>query len=294
MNPTHLAAFRAVAESGGFLRAAESLLISQPAVSAHVAALERELGVRLFDRLPRGAALTEAGRLLLSFARRMDAVEAEARAALADLATNRRGRLTIGASTTVGVYLLPELLGRYRAAYPGVELTTVIDNTDAICTRLRDDALDIAVTEGQAPDPALGLDTSVVRDDELVVITPRGHPLAARRRVSAGMLASEPFLEREPGSGTRAVVERAFIDAGVNRRIALVLGHTEAIKRGVIAGLGIAVVSQLAVRDERDAGRLVVIRPVGIDLRRPLHLLTRSGRSLSSAAQHFVGFLHSL
>ncbi len=294
MNPIHLAAFRAVVESGGFVRAAELLHISQPAVSSHVAALELDLGVKLINRLPTGGVPTEAGRLLLTYAKRFEAIEAEARTALVDLASHRRGRLTVGASTTVGVYLLPLLLGRFHETYPDIELTTVIDNTEHVCTQLIDGVIDLGMTEGEPIEPSMPLNSSVVHEDELVLIAPPKHPLVSKKRVTAKMLAGEGFIEREPGSGTRAVVEHAFADAGINRRIELVLGHTEAIKRSVAAGLGVAVVSNLTVRNEADAGTLAVIRPVGLRLKRPLWLLTRRGYSPSPAAAAFVRMLKNI
>ena len=178
MNPTHLAAFRAVADAGGFVRAAETLLVSQPAVSAHVRELEADLGVALFDRRPRGATLTAAGELLLDYAVRLDALERDARDALLDLAGLRRGRLAVGASTTIGVYLLPGVLGRFRAAHPAVRLSTFIGNTEAVHARLVDGTLDLAVTEGDPPPESGGLTSRVFARDELVVIAPPNHPLA--------------------------------------------------------------------------------------------------------------------
>ncbi len=291
MNPIHLAAFQAVAETGSFARAADRLFVSQPAVSLHVASLEAELGIRLFDRLPRGSELTDAGHLLLSYVERIDTIESEARSAIDELARGSRGRLAIGASTTIGVYLLPLVLGQYKSVYPQIEPTLLIENTESICTHLADGVIELGMTEGEEIAPVFGLDSSVFFEDELVVIAAPGHPLASKKRVTARMLAGERFLERESGSGTRAVAERAFREAGIERQIEMVFGHTEAIKRGVIGNLGIAVVSQLTVRYEHEAGQLAVIRPAGLRLNRPFRLVTRQGRSLSHAASYFVQML---
>ena len=291
MNPTHLAAFRAVAAAGGFVKAAECLGVSQPAVSAQVRELERDVKAKLFDRTPRGARLTAAGDLLLQYAERLAALEADARDALADLSAVRRGRLAVGASTTVGVYLLPGVLGRFREAHPDVRLEPFVGNTDAVQRRLLDGTLDLGLTEGDAPADADGLTVRVFARDELVVIAPPTHPLAKKRRPAAADLNGLPLIVREPGSGTRAVVEHALAAAKVTPGDLLTLGHTEAIKRAVAAGLGISVLSELAVRQESADGRLAVLRPAGLRLRRPLHLLTVAGRSPSPAAAAFVALL---
>lgn len=287
MNPTHLEAFRAVVQTGGFGKAAEQLFVSQPAVSAQVAALEADLGARLLDRLPRGAVPTAEGRVLFDYSQRLAALEDETRGALAELAGLTRGRLSVGASTTIGVYLLPSLLGAFRRDYPGIQLSAVIDNSEVVERRLSDGSLDLALTEGDAPEAA-GLDVRVFRRDELVVIAHPESPIARLKRPAARHMRGVPMILRERGSGTREVVEHALKTAGIEVESTLTLGHTEAIKRAVAAGLGIAVVSALAVSEADD---LALVRPTGLRLKRPLYLLTRTDRTLSPAAARFVELL---
>ncbi len=285
MNRNHLTIFQAVAETGSFSRGAERLCVSQPAVSQQVAEFERALKARLFDRLPRGVRLTEAGELLLGYARRLSALEAEAERALAELHGLERGHLRVGASLTIGAYVLPPVLGAFRRQYPGVELALEIANTEAVQRMVGEGTVDLGLTEGFADTP--GLEATVFGEDELVAVVPPGHPLLAGGAVTAARLCEEPLILREPGSGTRAVVEREFGRRGLSVRPALSLGSTEAIKRAVAAGMGLAIVSRLTLELELETGRLAVLPLSDLTLRRPLHLLRRRGASESRASAAF-------
>ena len=291
MNLNHLAIFHAAAETGSMSRAAERLFISQPAVSKQIGELEAALGVSLFDRLPRGLRLSAAGELLAGYARRLFAVEAEAEQAIAEMKGLRQGKLTIGASLTIGDYLLPKLLGAYHQQYPGIALHLEIANTQIVQQKLRENALDFGLTEGFAEDPAL--DAEVFAEDTLTAIVPPGHPLLGEPDVTAVRFCAEPLLLREPGSGTREVVERALLRHGITVRPALSLGSTEAIKQGVMAGLGVAIVSRLALETEMALGLLYLLPLSDLAITRPLHLVRLRGKSDSTAAQAFLALLKS-
>lgn len=285
MNYNHLMIFLAVAEEGSVSRGADRLCISQPAVSKQLAVFEASLRARLFDRLPKGVRLTDAGHLLLGYARRLSALEREAEQAMGELQGLARGALTIGASLTVGAYLMPELLADYSRRFPQIALTLEIGNTENIQGMLLGGRLDLALTEGFADDP--DLDAAVFAHDELVAIAPPGHPLLARGPISAARLLQEPLILREPGSGTRAVLERALADLGLTVTPLMSLGSTEAIKRAVTAGAGLAIVSRLALSLELEMGRLVLLPLSDLSLRRPLHRLTRRGAYESRAGRAF-------
>ena len=299
LNRNHLALFRAVAEAGGFSRAAGIVHVSQPAISMQVAELEEALGTPLFDRLPRGVRLTDAGQTLLVYARRIAALEEEAERAMRELRGLERGRLSLGASTTIGSYLLPEVLGAFRAMHPAVELQLTIANTDEIKTRLLDRTLDLGLTEGTPPED-LELSTRVFGEDELIVVVPPAHPFAAKvvgklrpSPITVGQLCAQPHIVREPGSGTREVVDRALSDGGGRLdKVALTLSTTEAIKRAVAVGLGLGIVSRLCVGLELASGLLVEVPVRGLKLRRPLHELTMKGRQPSPSAQAFAALLN--
>ena len=287
MNLNHLAIFHAVALTGGVGTGAARLHISQSAVSKQLADFENHLGATLFDRLPRGVRLTEAGKLLLGYANRIFSLETEAEQVLGDLHALRRGRVSIGASRTIGGYLLPAILAQFNRLHPDIELTLEVANTAAIQTMLIDGAIDVGFTEGLSRSEAL--EFSVMAEDELVLIAAPGAQPAGSLAVSA--LHGLPLLMREPGSGTRAVMEQALATHGVVPRSAMTLASTEAIKRMVAAGMGYAFVSALAVSTEVQAGLLTIVPIKGLRIRRPLHRLELKGSWTSPAVTAFLQFM---
>jgi DNA-binding transcriptional LysR family regulator len=261
-------------------------------VSKQVQDLERALGVHLFDRIGRRVHLSQAGELLADYAGRLFALAREAEEAMADVRAVGRGRLTIGASTTIGTYLLPGVVAAFWRRHPGIELLVEIGNTEQVHRRLAGHQLDVGLTEGFVEEG--GLDAEVFHRDELVVIAAAGHRLAGKPRVPLSALREEPFILREPGSGTRAVEERALARLKVPVRGAMALGSTEAIKRVVAEGVGLAVVSRLSVRAECAAGTLAVLPVAGLRIDRPFHLVRRRGRRDGPALQAFCGVLREV
>jgi DNA-binding transcriptional LysR family regulator len=291
MNRNHLALFNAVAQAGGISRGAEQARVSQPAVSKQIKELEGALKVQLLERLPRGTRLTEAGCILAGYAERLAALEREAARAIEEFRGLKRGRLAIGASTTIGAYLLPQVMGEFHQLHPQVELQLEVANTEDVQKLLRSGAVEIGLTEGIGE--AEGLDSEVFHQDSLVAIGPPSHPLLKKRRITARELCQEPFVLREQGSGTRAVLEKALAKRGLSVKPVLSLFGTEAIKRAVISGLGIAIVSRLAISLEVELGLLAVIPIKDLTLHRPLHLQKLQGKSLSPAVTEFLGLLAS-
>jgi DNA-binding transcriptional LysR family regulator len=292
MNLNQLRAFTAVAREGNLTRAAQALRLSQPAVSKQLAELEADLGSALFDRLPRGVRLTSAGSLLLGHAERILATEAQAHKELRELHSLARGRLAIGASTTIGSYLVPPLFGEFQRAHPQVALALEIANTAQIQAAVLDDRVDLGLTEGFVVSDAL--EVEVVAKDEIVAIAPPGHPLLAERsQIDAARLARVPFLMREPGSGSRDVIEAALRGHDVALVPAMELGSTEALKSAVASGLGIAMVSRLAVELELRAGVLVELPIRDLTIRRSLHLLRLRAKQPSVAMGAFLDLLHA-
>ena len=289
MNRNHLALFNAVAEQGGFSKAAETLLLSQPALSLQVAALEKSLGVSLFDRLPRGVRLTKAGEVLLPFAQRIAALEREADTAIRELRGLVRGRLTIGASLTIGSYVLPPILLRFHERHPQIDVDMQVANTEQTQARLLTGELDIGLTEGF--EPAEELHAWVFARDELVTIAAPSSPLAGKRKVTIDDLKDQAFVLRELGSGTRAVVERGLRSKGISPKVAMSLGSTEAVKAAVVAGVGLGVVSSLAIVPELAAGTLTVIKPAELQFRRNLYASTLKGKAASPAASAMISLL---
>ena len=243
----------------------------------------------MFDRLPRGIRLTDAGALLADYARRMDVMENAAERAIAELRGFRRGRLAIGASTTVGAYLLPRALARFHKAYPNIELCMEIANTRDIQQALLDGKLEAGFTEGRVESDEL--ETTVFQQDELVAVAPPGHDLFLRKRVTARSFCKDPIVMREAGSGTRQVVEAALAAKGITVTPVIALGSTEAIKRAVIEGLGVAIVSRLAIGQELESKRLRIVPLHDLTIRRPLHLQKLRDKTLGTAVAGFLRFV---
>ena len=289
MNRNHLALFLAVAQAGGISQGAVAARISQPAVSKQIAELEDALGVRLLDRLPRGCRLTEAGKILADHAQRWRSLEDDAARAIEEYRGLKRGRLAIGASLTIGGYLLPGVIAEFHKKFPEIELQLEIANTGHIQRLLLDGAIDLALTEG--PLESEEMESAVFFKDELVAIAPAGHALLKKRRVTVREMCREPFLLREEGSGTRAVVERALRRQGLKIKPLLSLASPEAIKNLVAAGLGLAIVSRLIVALELQAGSLGIITLKDLTIQRPLHLQRVRGRSQGPALAKFLEVL---
>ncbi|WP_044232334.1 LysR family transcriptional regulator [Chloroflexus sp. Y-396-1] len=274
----------AVLEQGSFTRAAEVLTMSQSAVSRAVQELERQLGTILLERRPRGVTPTIAGAILGEHARRIFTHERLAIEALNELRGLQRGRLAIGASSTIGIYLLPPLLGHYHRRYPGIELFLDIGNTQQVMEHLLTYRIDVAYVEGPvAPDEHL--DIMPWRSDELVVIASPDHPLARRVTISCTDLQDAPFVFREPGSGTREVMEQALASRGITVRPIMELGSTEAIKQAVSAGLGLSMVSRVTIQSELIAGRLRVLNIPDLTVQRQLSRVRLNDRPLSQALE---------
>ena len=292
LNLNHLRVFAAIAREGSITGAARALHVSQPAVSKQLADFERDVDAPLFDRLPRGVRLTATGRALLAHANRVFAAEAAAEAELANLRGLARGRLTVGASTTIGSYLVPALFGRFHRAHADVQLDLHIANTSVIQDAVLHDQVDLALTEGLVS--ADGLEVRPVYRDELVLITPPHHPLLEMQHVVPGTLRTLPVIFRERGSGTRDVIEAALGSVGLQDiEPAMSLGSTEAIKRAVARGLGVSFVSRLTVELELAAGRLATLPVRGLTIERDLHLVTLRGKTASPAAAAFIDLIRA-
>jgi len=284
--------FLAVAKAGSFRAAAEAMHLSQPAISQHLAEMEHDLGTRLFDRLGRKVALTEAGRVLEEHAHRLFASLAGAREAVADLSGLKRGSLVLGASTTPGIYVLPRMIATFQKRYPGVTLSLRIANSALIEEQIRGNELDLGVVGGH---PLRVGEECVAAGllDELVLIVPPSHPWARRREIPPSLLEGERLLVREEGSATRQVTERALQRAGGHIKASMELGHTEAIKQAVIAGLGIAFVSIHAIRGDLAVGRLRATRLKGLRIQRHFHIVHNEARTLSTSARVFIELLRT-
>lgn len=285
----HLRAFRAVVEHDGFGAAAEALDTTQPAVSQHVRALERHYGLPLLDRLPRGVRLTEAGAVVYRRACALLESMAAMGEELGALRGLEGGQLILGASTTAGNYVLPALIGAFKARHPNIEVALDVENTEIIAAHVAAHRLALGFIEGPMPatsSPALR--QAPFREDELVLVTAGVGLLAGRTDVSLDELATLPFLMREPGSGTRQVLEAALRTADVTLRPYLQLGHTEAIKTAIGLGMGVSILSRHAVARECGTGELRELPLRGLRIRRTYMAVALRSTPLAPAAAAFL------
>ncbi|CAN7194316.1 LysR family transcriptional regulator [Pseudomonas solani] len=286
MNLHHLKVFLAVAESGSISGGAERLHISQPAVTREVRELEARLGITLFDRQPRGVTLTEGGLRLHRYAQRIFALEQAAEADLRSFAGLDDGELRLGASATLGSYLLPDLIARFHARHPEIRVDLQVSNTREITQALADERIALGFVEGDF-DRTTHAFRLLERDRLLPVCSPT-HALAGQGRLAATELASQALYLREEGSGTRASIEQAYAHQGLEVRARMAIASTEALKRLVRDGQGIAWLSQRVIDDDLAAGRLVALEVEDLRIERELHLLWHPTRTLSPAPAAFL------
>lgn len=288
----HLQTLRLVADKGSFSHAAEELEVSQPAVSFQIRALEKSLGHRLLDRSGRRVALTEAGEVVYRYAKRLTSLEAELAHAIDAIGSTVSGRLVLGSSAGPGELLLPRLLGGFHAAHPDVRVSLVVSDTQTVIDRVLDDELELGVVSVERPHRSLVYETFI--RDELVAIVLPGHPLAARDSVALAELVSEPMLLQQEGSGVRAVLDAGMREAGVRDRdlnVVMELGLQQSVKAGVLDGVGITVISRLAVEREVDEGSLVALAIESPGLERHFFAVRHAGRTPKRVTESFLEFV---
>lgn len=269
MADRRLQVFHTVARLLSFTKAAETLHMTQPAVTFQVRQLEEHFNTRLFDRTHNRISLTEAGVRVNEYAERIFQLYGEMENSIREMTGEISGAVTIGASTTVAEYMLPSLLGDFKEKYPEVNLHLKVSNSEGIVSMVENNTIDLGVVE--SPVANKNLMVEICKYDQLVVIMPPNHPLAERRQVSFKDILQYPFICREEGSGTREVISEylgsmSCCDRDLN--IVMELGSPEAIKGAVEAGMGLSVVSSATIQKELKLGTLVSI-PLDPPLRRP-------------------------
>lgn len=260
MADRRLQVFHTVARLLSFTKAAESLHMTQPAVTFQVRQLEEYFNTRLFDRTHNRISLTEAGQRVYKYADRIFALYAEMENSVRDLTGEVSGVLLLGASTTIAEYMLPALLGDFKAKYPEVSIRLQVANTDGIVSMVENNVIDLGVVEAPVSNKNLVVETC--RMDQMVLIVPPGHELASEKTVPITELTRYPYICREEGSGTREVMLEAMAAAGANPadlNIVMELGSPEAVKGAVEAGMGVSILSRATIEKEIKLGSLVAI-----------------------------------
>ncbi|GAB6040337.1 LysR substrate-binding domain-containing protein [Endothiovibrio diazotrophicus] len=281
--------FDSVARHRSFTRASQELFLTQPAVSIQIKRLEENVGHPLIEQVGKRLFLTTAGEELHRAAREILDRLIELEGNLDERHAKVRGPLRISVVTTAK-YFMPHLLGAFLREHPDVEPSLTVTNRAKVLDRLREN-LDDLVVMGQVPDE-LELNASRFLDNDLAVVAHPDHPLCKRKRaIPLERMLEERFLVREAGSGTRSAVDRLFAGKGLRITPYMELGSGEAIKQGVMAGLGVSVLSTLSFRLEQASGLLAVLKVEGFPLVRPWHCVHPKGKRLSKTARTFLDFL---
>jgi len=260
MADRRLQVFHAVAKHLSFTKAAETLFMTQPAVTSQVKQLEEHLNTRLFDRAQGRIALTPAGQIAYEYAERILGLSEELDRRLKEMSAQASGPLLIGASMTIGEYVLPQLIGKFKARFPAVVPTLFVGNSEAVQERVAERTLDLGFIEGDSH--LSSLNSELCCEDELQVVCAPSHPLARESVALPAELTQYPYINREPGSGTRAVIDHYLQKAGVSPdslNIVVELGSPEAIKGLAATGMGFAIMSRVIVAKELQLGQLAQI-----------------------------------
>lgn len=292
LNFHQLHIFHTVAEKGSFSSAAQALHMTQPAVTMQVQSLEDYFGTKLFNRSTKKIELSEAGRTLLPFAKRSIELMKETDIGMSKFTHMLEGRLHLGASMTVGEYILPRLLGPFGKEYPNISVSLKVINTRQILDEILNHQLNFGIVEAEIHHP--DVHTEAVMNDELVLILPPDHPLTKLETVTMEEVLKYPFVLREQGSGTRRVMEEQLQQSGydpASMKIVMELGSTGAVKSAVEAGLGISILSQSSVKHEAALGVLQVRLIEGVRFSRSFYAIYLNSTILPISAVTFVSFL---
>jgi DNA-binding transcriptional LysR family regulator len=290
MADRRLQVFHAVAKHLSFTKAADTLFMTQPAVTFQIKQLEEHFNTRLFERGHGQISLTEAGKVVFDYAERILNLSNELEARLKDMTGQVAGPLMIGASMTIAEYLLPQILGEFSARYPGVVPRLIVHNSEQVQNQVAEHSLDVGFIEGGSPLPSLV--TEVACEDELLVVCAPSHPLARLAAVTPSALAQHAYIGREPGSGTREVTDQYLRGLGITPdtlQPAMELGSPEALKGLVATGRGFAIMSRITVVKETRLGMLSGI-PLSPRLVRTLSVVYSKQKFYSRLVGNFVAF----
>ncbi len=280
--------FEAVARHLSFTRASEELHLTQPAVSMQIKQMEQAVGLPLFEQMGKKIYLTDAGREMAQYSKRINAILEEAEQVIEEMKGLSRGRLTITVASTAN-YFVPRLWATFRARHPDVNVSLDVTNRAGLIQALAENETDLVIM-GQPPEN-MDLVAESFMPNPLVVVAPPSHPLAHRKKISLGRLQKETFLVREPGSGTRSLMERVFAEKHLELSTPMEMSSTEAIKQGVEAGLGLALLSSHTLEMESVLKRLVILDVEGFPVVRDWYIVHRAGKRLSAVAQAFKAFI---
>lgn len=277
-----LEVFLALVNHLNFTHAAQEIHLSQSSVSVRIRRLQEEVGVKLFEQVGKKILLTEAGRLFETHSRRVIAAQSDMQQAMEAYRGLEQGSLRIAASTTPGMYLVPRIIAEFKRQHPKIAIRLSIKNTRQVEEDIVKNEFDIGFVGGHLISDEI--EAFAWLRDELVLVLSPGHPLARMKHIKPSDLENEIFINREPGSATRALIEKHFPMPNRAVSTAMELDNPESVKQAVMSGLGVAFVSYSAIKTELKAKRLVARRIQGVHIDRELRIIYRKGKHLSRAA----------
>ncbi|HIJ88814.1 MAG TPA: LysR family transcriptional regulator [Desulfuromonadales bacterium] len=288
MNIKQLEIFVTIATSGSFSKGAEAACITQSTASQHIATLEDLCGVRLLDRTGRGAVPTDAGKVMLAHAQQVLKSLKKTEQAMLQFRQADGVELCVGGSSIPGTYLLPKAIAALRVSDPGITVKAEIGDSKEILEKLLEEQIEIGIVGSTADDKLFT--SEALGHDVILMVARKGHGWCNRAEVPLEELLSEPVIMREKGSGTNDVVDAALRQYGIKTgdlKVCTTISSSEAIRQAVLAGCGVAFISEMAVREELKSGELVAINLAGLAITRSFYLVSRKGRTLSPAAAAF-------
>jgi DNA-binding transcriptional LysR family regulator len=289
LNLNQLRVFHAAAKVQSFTRAAEALFLTQPGISKHIKELEEYYGTRLFDRLGKKIVLTQAGEILYERTEIIFNMVDQVKVEIDELQGLSRGALNIGASITIGIYILPGILGRFRSMHPKIDVHLDIALSQRVAKMLLDNSIDFGFLGAPVNDERFKLEPFF--RDELVLIVPGNHEWAQRDKVEPHDLLGCPFIFSGRGSGTRAVIEDRLGRVGIALKNTMEFGNTEAVKKAVEAGLGVSIISKVAISREENLGVIKALGISGVDFQRTFYFSYRKDKYLSNLDKTFLQFI---
>lgn len=283
-----LKVFEATARHGSFTRAAEELYLTQPTVSIQVKQLTKAVGLPLFEQIGKRLYLTQAGKKLLDTCQEIFQGLDQFEMSIADLKGMKQGQLKLAVITTAK-YFVPRLLGPFCKRYPGIDISLKVTNHQRIQESMAANEDDLYIISQPPSQPDLSIHPFL--ENPLIVLAPTGHPLARKKDIPIEALNNEPFIMREPGSGTRRAVEKLFGEESIEVKVSLELGSNEAIKQAIAGGLGISVLSQHTIISEGTTGEFAILDVQGFPIERHWYVANLAGKQLSVVAETFLQFL---
>jgi len=292
MDLWHLKIFIKVVDLKSFSKAASAVHLTQPTVSSHIKELENYFNCRLIDRLGKKAVPTKAGELLYSYAEKLIQLFKESETAMVEFLGKVSGNLAIGGSTIPGNYILPQLIGKFLGHYANVHISLIIGDTEQIIEDILSFKLEFGVVGAKMD--SLRINQTKLIEDDMRLIVPAGHKWSSYDTVDLKKLLPEPFIIREKGSGTLKSFQNSLEKTGKSvgdLNIVAQMGSTSAVIQGIKSGIGISILSTVAVQEELDSGSLTALKIEGMDLKRYFYLTAHQDRTLSPLCKAFVDFL---